>query len=122
MLVRMNSLGKGGQVPFPGLCHGRKLHVNRIFDVFNQNSINRSQTQGRGPLRRLQPSAMGLGFTSDQEPLLENSEHPTLVVPEYGLSIPQMRVLGLTADGMTKVPEVEAVRSLFSHSGYRLAV
>lgn len=122
MLVRMNSLGKGGQVPSPGLFQGRKLHVNKLFDVFNQNSINRWQPQGYGLLRRLQPSAMSIGFTSDQEPPLQNSGHPTLIVPEYGLSVPQMRVLGLTADGMTKVPEVEAVRSLFSHSCYRLTV
>lgn len=104
----MNSLGKGGQVPSPGLFQGRKLHVNKLFDAFNQNSINRWQPQGYGLLRRLQPSAMSIGFTSDQEPPLENSGHPTLIVPEYGLSVPQMRVLGLTADGMTKVPEVEA--------------
>ena len=118
----MNSLRKGGQVPSPGLCQGRKLNVNRLFNVFNQNNINRLQTQGRGLLRRLQPSAMSIGFTSDQELPLENSEHPTLIVPEYGLSVPQMRVLGLTADGMTKVPEVEAVRSLLPHSCYRLTV
>jgi len=90
--------------------------VNIYSDVYH-SSANRLQRQGHGLPRRLQSAALNLGFTSDQELPLENSEHsPALIVPEYGLSVPQMRVLGLTADGMTKVPEVEAVRFSLSIS------
>ena len=51
---------------------------------------------------------MGIGFTSeDEHSLVDKSK---LVSPKYGLSVQQMHVLGLTPEGLTKIPEVELVR------------
>lgn len=52
--------------------------------------------------------SMGIGFTAGDEDLL--LEDTNLVSPEFGLTVQQMHVLGLTPEGMTKTPVVEAVR------------
>ena len=53
-------------------------------------------------------SSMGIGFTSENEEWFV--DRSTLVSPKYGLSVQQMHVLGLTPEGLTKIPEVELVR------------
>jgi hypothetical protein len=58
--------------------------------------------------------SMGIGFTAGDEDLL--LENKNLVSPEYGLTVQQMHVLGLTPEGLTKAPVVEAVRCLPRHS------
>lgn len=58
---------------------------------------------------RVGTGSMGIGFTAEDDAAhLPSSKN--MVVPEYGLSVQQMHVLGLTGEKMTKVPEIEAVR------------
>lgn len=53
-------------------------------------------------------ASMGIGFKTGHEGLAVPSKE--LVVPEYGLSLDQMRILGLTNDtSFMKLPEVKAV-------------
>lgn len=51
---------------------------------------------------------MGIGFTTEEEGSFV--EQSNVVSPKYGLSMQQMHVLGLTPEGLTKIPEVELVR------------
>lgn len=53
---------------------------------------------------------MGIGFKTGREGLSLPSDNDLLVpCPDYGLSVKQMQVLGLTNDAMTKIPEIKAV-------------
>jgi hypothetical protein len=53
---------------------------------------------------------MGIGFKTGREGLSLPSDNDLLVPgPDYGLSVKQMQVLGLTNDAMTKIPEIKAV-------------
>jgi hypothetical protein len=53
---------------------------------------------------------MGIGFKTGREGLSPPSDNDLLVPgPDYGLSVKQMQVLGLTNDAMTKIPEIKAV-------------
>lgn len=55
-------------------------------------------------------ASMGIGFTSDESSGLKvPSKNIVDVRPEYGLSVKQMQVLGLSPESMTKLPEVDAV-------------
>lgn len=75
------------------------------------------QKMSRGKVCRkgvARAGSMGVGFTAgDEDLLLENTN---VVSPEYGLTVQQMHVLGLTPEGLTKAPVVEAVRCLPCHS------
>lgn len=53
-------------------------------------------------------AAMGIGFTEDSSGLALPSKSLVDVQPEYGLTVSQMRVLGLSNEAMTKLPTVEA--------------
>lgn len=61
----------------------------------------------RARLTSARASSMGIGFTSDEDSSFVETRK--VVSPKYGLSVQQMHVLGLTPDGLTKVPEVELV-------------
>jgi hypothetical protein len=58
-------------------------------------------------------ASMGIGFTKDISTGLVLPEHSNPMKeyePEYGLTVGQMKVLGLSSnDTMNKLPEVEAV-------------
>lgn len=57
---------------------------------------------------------MGIGFTSEDEGSFV--DEGKIVSPKYGLSVQQMHVLGLTPEGLTKIPQVESVRGLASEA------
>jgi hypothetical protein len=58
-------------------------------------------------------ASMGIGFTQDSSTGLVLPKHANPMKeyePEYGLTVGQMKVLGLSSnDTMNKLPEVEAV-------------
>ena len=54
-------------------------------------------------------AGMGIGFT-EEYPAAGPASGLVVPSPEYGLTVKQMQVLGLTNDGMTKLPAVSAVR------------
>ena len=93
-------------------CFGSKVApaLNQRFMPILALSSNVPTNQGRSLVRA--SGSMGIGFTTDGEPssFINNSN---IVSPKYGLSVQQMHVLGLTPEGLTKVPEVAEVRGRF---------
>ena len=62
---------------------------------------------------------MGIGFKTGREGLSLPSDNDLLLPgPDYGLSVKQMQVLGLTNDAMTKIPEIKAVSERTTSEGY----
>ncbi len=60
-------------------------------------------------MKRLVAAGMGIGFTQPDFRVERESELLVPESPDYGLSVKQMQVLGLTSEAWTKVPEVSAV-------------
>lgn len=53
---------------------------------------------------------MGIGFTHDLDSGLAVPSKTVLEAkPDFGLTAKQMQILGLSNDGMTKLPQVDAV-------------
>lgn len=83
-----------------------------------ENTCSRSLLHSKAPYRvqrrqQVCRASMGIGFTEDSSTglvLPKDSNPMREYEPEYGLSVGQMKVLGLSSnDTMNKLPEVEAV-------------
>jgi len=90
-------------------CSGRvnvNLRENRFWKLIG-NEKCRPGVRGRWAPRA------GMGFTEMGSELVLPSQKLAQVSPEYGLSVGQMRVLGISNDSFSKMPEVEPVRLQF---------
>lgn len=75
-----------------------------VKTTFQPRALQRSQRR-----QQVCRASMGIGFTEDTSGLAVPSKALVDVQPEYGLTVSQMRVLGLSNEAMTKLPTVEAV-------------
>ena len=88
-----------------GLCP-EKTSVRTLLQSKALHRVQRRQQVCR--------ASMGIGFTQDSNSGLVLPKHANPMKeyePEYGLTVGQMKVLGLSSnDTMNKLPSVEAVR------------
>ena len=104
----------GRQAPSMQQSSGMHSSCSQLF-----GRPRRSQRQGSRGVQRLVAAGMGIGFT--QPDFRVESELLVPESPDYGLSVKQMQVLGLTSEAWTKVPEVSAVSgSLLSMNDLRI--
>ena len=100
------------RVEVAGLVSPHHIKNIRRHDSLKCKVVNNNRSGWwLSPSTGFRAGAMGIGFTSDDDvkPVLNESK---VVMPEYGLSVQQMHVLGLSSEAMTKLPEVEAVSAL----------
>jgi hypothetical protein len=93
-------------------CSGRMAGSLRCSFAGSRTGFqNRRRQQRRMKEQRRCMAAMGIGFTVDSDSGLALPEKKNVVSAEYGLTIKQMQVLGLTNDDGARPPPIEAVSS-----------
>ena len=103
---------------------GRLANSNTL--VFDRMSVKTaSQPRAVQRVQRRQQvcrASMGIGFHEHSSGLAVPSKALLDAEAEYGLTVSQMRVLGLTNEAMTKLPSVEAVSVGFAAVGLLLII
>lgn len=80
---------------------------------FKKTACTRKALKFQEASRKCPSASIGFTFSENYADELVVPEAVSEVRPEYGLTVNQMRVLGIGNDGMTKLPDVEDAVSEF---------